>query len=236
MGLLTVCWSQVTDWQLQRISEAPYSENDLTLQRLRAFRDSAPSWSTSDWGYAPCEALGLFRWTTLNEAYGTTTVDPILREQHGMRLTCCTTLAYVHDRDLPSDHSPGHTALLLAHSAMNLGPNASNLAFELAVWLLSKCMRKSPTLASLHTALALFCLGARTGRLSADNLRVLLNWLEHWEAEQATRETQTGKWLFRLADWHPTKDCLVHLPVMLSAHGLGAAVQAQVDRLRSHLT
>ena len=67
-GLLSYCWSRTTDGQLEHISSAPYSDNALALERLTAFRESGPPWDVTDWGYAPCEALQLIRWTRLNEA------------------------------------------------------------------------------------------------------------------------------------------------------------------------
>ncbi len=236
-GLLSFCWGRITDGQLEHISNAPYSENSLALERLNAFRDSAPHWSTADWGYAPSEAIELVRWTQLNEGDGTTPIDHNLRGWHGMRLTCCVTIAYMHVLDLANDLGPGHTALILAHSAMALGVDASKAAFTFSVWVLQQNYRDYANLSQLQWALAVFCLGVSTRMLSVENMRLLLDWLEYWEANRAENAGADGPWLFRLSDWQPSEACLRHMVTTLADNtdGLAEPVQMQLSRLRTRL-
>ncbi|MFT6378195.1 MAG: hypothetical protein ACJARS_004859 [bacterium] len=155
-----------------------------------------------------------------------------------MRLTCCITPAYIHALALDHDLGPGHTALILAHSAMTLGPETSTAAFTFSVWVLQQRFSRSPGLAALLSALALFCLGVRTGLLTAEDLRLLLDWVEYWEGHRAKREDLNGPWLVRLSDFQPSEACLRHRVDTLADGGGGEIsepVQFQVSRLRTRL-
>ncbi|MFT6147068.1 MAG: hypothetical protein ACJAV2_004964, partial [Myxococcota bacterium] len=96
----------------------------------------------------------------------------------------------------------------------------------------------SPGLAALLSALALFCLGVRTSLLTAEDLRLLLDWVEYWEDHRAKREDLNGPWLVRLSDFQPSEACLRHMVDTLADGGGGEIsepVQFQVSRLRTRL-
>jgi hypothetical protein len=234
LPLLDLCWTRATDAQLNTIATTAWEgDSDSHLAALLAFREHGLPEDAADWTIHPAHALRFCRSTDLTKGKPELDYGHTLREWHGMRLTCCTTLVYADIYDVVEEMGLGRTIVELAESALALGAETTALATRFLAWVILDPSFVYPGDDEIRMVLALFCVAAQTHGVPTHTLDSMVDWATATEASQVDSANATGRWLSRLSAYSGSNDrvALAMVDALVDDDALRPEAQGPTRRL-----